>query len=69
MRVRQYQPSNVIPGMDIDTYPAVCKRIRDAGHEIGHHGDAHEAPMSLAEEASSAPFTTPSRPGRRAITG
>jgi peptidoglycan/xylan/chitin deacetylase (PgdA/CDA1 family) len=39
-----------IPGMDIDTYPAVCRRIRDAGHEIGHHGYAHEAPMPLAEE-------------------
>ncbi len=39
-----------IPGMDIDTYPAVCKQIRDSGHEIGHHGYAHEAPMALAEE-------------------
>lgn len=38
-----------IPGMDVDTYPDVCKRIRDAGHEIGHHGYAHEGPTSLAE--------------------
>ncbi|HZZ45919.1 MAG TPA: polysaccharide deacetylase family protein [Pseudonocardia sp.] len=30
-----------IPGLDVDTYPDVCRRIRDAGHEIGHHGYAH----------------------------
>ncbi|MFJ9588002.1 polysaccharide deacetylase family protein [Streptomyces acidicola] len=40
-----------IPGMDADTYPDVCKRIRDAGHEIGHHGYAHEVPTSLDEPA------------------
>ncbi|MFJ9590771.1 polysaccharide deacetylase family protein [Streptomyces acidicola] len=40
-----------IPGLDVDTYPEVCKRIRDAGHEIGHHGYAHESPTSLDEKA------------------
>ncbi|MGW6460351.1 polysaccharide deacetylase family protein [Streptomyces sp. NPDC055078] len=40
-----------IPGLDADTYPDVCKRIRDAGHEIGHHGYAHEGPTSLDEAA------------------
>ncbi len=40
-----------IPGLDVDTYPEVCKRIRDAGHEIGHHGYAHEGPTSLSEGA------------------
>jgi peptidoglycan/xylan/chitin deacetylase (PgdA/CDA1 family) len=29
----------------------VCKRIRDAGHEIGHYGYAHEGPTSLDEAA------------------
>ena len=38
-----------IPGLDVDTYPDVCKRIRDAGHEIGHHGYCHEGPTSLQE--------------------
>lgn len=42
-----------IPGLDADTYPDVCKRIRDAGHEIGHHGYAHEGPTSLDEAAES----------------
>jgi len=40
-----------IPGLDVDTYPEICKRIRDAGHEIGHHGYAHEGPTSLSEQA------------------
>jgi len=40
-----------IPGLDADTYPDVCKRIRDAGHEIGHHGYAHEGPTGLEESA------------------
>lgn len=38
-----------IPGLDAETFPDVCKRIRDAGHEIGHHGYAHEGPTSLEE--------------------
>lgn len=29
----------------------MCKRIRDGGHEIGHHGYAHEGPTSLDEAA------------------
>jgi peptidoglycan/xylan/chitin deacetylase (PgdA/CDA1 family) len=38
-----------IPGLDADTYPDICRRIRDAGHEIGHHGYAHEGPVNLDE--------------------
>lgn len=40
-----------IPGLDVDTSPDVCRRIRDAGHEIGHHGYAHEGPTALDEKA------------------
>jgi peptidoglycan-N-acetylglucosamine deacetylase len=36
-----------IPGHTIETYPEVCARIHAAGHEIGHHGYAHEAPIRL----------------------
>ena len=43
-----------IPGHTIETYPAVCERIHAAGHEIGHHGYAHEAPVGLAREAEEA---------------
>jgi len=41
-----------IPGHTIDTWPDVCRQIRAAGHEIGHHGYVHEnpTPMSLEEE-------------------
>src|SRR5699024_6024172 len=31
-----------IPGHTVETYPEICRRIRDEGHEIGAHGYAHE---------------------------
>ena len=31
-----------IPGYTADRYPHVVRAIRDAGHEIGHHGYLHE---------------------------
>ncbi len=40
-----------IPGHTIDTYPDVCRRIAEAGHEIGYHGYCHEAPSSKRDEA------------------
>ena len=43
-----------IPGHTIETYPDLCARIYAAGHEIGHHGYAHEAPVNLAREAEEA---------------
>ncbi len=33
-----------IPGHTIETYPDVCARVRDKGHEIGHHGWTRVAP-------------------------
>lgn len=39
-----------IPGHTIETYPAICRRIHEAGHEIGHHGYAHEPPVRLSRE-------------------
>lgn len=39
-----------IPGLDAETYPDMCKRVRDAGCEIGHHNYAHENPLSLGGE-------------------
>jgi len=32
-----------IPGWTVEHHPAESKRIRDAGHEIGAHGNIHEA--------------------------
>lgn len=41
-----------VPGHTLDTYPEICRRIHQAGHEIGHHGYLHEPPALLkgAEE-------------------
>lgn len=31
-----------IPGYTAERWPAICRSIRDAGHEIAHHGYLHE---------------------------
>jgi len=43
-----------IPGHTIETYPALCERIHAVGHEIAHHGYAHEAPVGLSREQEEA---------------
>jgi peptidoglycan/xylan/chitin deacetylase (PgdA/CDA1 family) len=37
------------PGHTVDTYPDLCRQIRDLGHEFGHHGYFHESPVGLDE--------------------
>lgn len=39
-----------IPGHTLETYPGECRRIADAGHEIGHHGWTHVPPNDLTRE-------------------
>lgn len=43
-----------VPGYTAERWPAVVRAIRDAGHEIGHHGylheGAHAAPDAESEE-------------------
>jgi peptidoglycan/xylan/chitin deacetylase (PgdA/CDA1 family) len=39
-----------IPGHTIETYPDLCKRVADAGHEIGLHGYAHELNALVTED-------------------
>jgi peptidoglycan/xylan/chitin deacetylase (PgdA/CDA1 family) len=43
-----------VPGYSAERWPAAIRAIRDAGHEIGHHGYLHEgshsAPDAEAEE-------------------
>jgi peptidoglycan/xylan/chitin deacetylase (PgdA/CDA1 family) len=39
-----------IPGWTVEHHPAPSKRIRDAGHEIGAHGNMHEAVSFLDAE-------------------
>jgi peptidoglycan/xylan/chitin deacetylase (PgdA/CDA1 family) len=40
------------PGHTIESFPDLCRRILDEGHEIGHHGYFHETPVNIdpAEE-------------------
>jgi peptidoglycan-N-acetylglucosamine deacetylase len=44
------QGSFFIPGHTLETYPAQCRQIFDAGHEIGHHGWTHVPPNDLTRE-------------------
>jgi peptidoglycan-N-acetylglucosamine deacetylase len=39
-----------IPGTVIGTYPEICHKIAEVGHEIGHHGWTHAPPASLSRE-------------------
>ncbi len=39
-----------IPGHSALAHPEPTKRIRDGGHEIGHHGWVHENPVLLTPE-------------------
>lgn len=36
-----------IPGHSVYAYPDLVRRIRDAGHELGHHGWVHENPQKF----------------------
>jgi peptidoglycan/xylan/chitin deacetylase (PgdA/CDA1 family) len=36
-----------VPGHTLETYPDHCRRVFDAGHEIGHHGWTHRPPATL----------------------
>ena len=38
-----------IPGHTALAYPDLVRRIRDAGHEIAHHGWVHEDPSAFSE--------------------
>jgi len=39
-----------VPGHTLETYPDQCRRVFDAGHEIGHHGWTHRPPAGLTRE-------------------
>ena len=39
-----------IPGHTLESYPASCRQVFEAGHEIGHHGWTHRTPASLGRE-------------------
>jgi peptidoglycan-N-acetylglucosamine deacetylase len=39
---RRIRATFFIPGYSAERWPAICRSIRDAGHEIAHHGYLHE---------------------------
>jgi peptidoglycan-N-acetylglucosamine deacetylase len=39
-----------VPGYTADRWPDVVREIRDAGHEIGHHGYLHEGAHAAPDE-------------------
>ena len=39
-----------IPGYTAERWPAICRAIRDAGHEIAHHGYLHEGAHGASVE-------------------
>src|SRR5215469_6943551 len=39
-----------IPGHTIESYPASCRAVALAGHEVAHHGWTHRPPASLSRE-------------------
>jgi peptidoglycan-N-acetylglucosamine deacetylase len=43
-----------IPGHTLETYPAACRAVFEAGHEIGHHGWTHVPPANLSREQEEA---------------
>jgi len=43
-----------VPGVIIGTYPEICARVVEAGHEIGHHGWSHVPPAALSREQEEA---------------
>jgi peptidoglycan/xylan/chitin deacetylase (PgdA/CDA1 family) len=38
-----------VPGWVAETYPDLARSVRDAGHEIGHHGYLHESVRGVDE--------------------
>jgi peptidoglycan/xylan/chitin deacetylase (PgdA/CDA1 family) len=39
---RRVRGTFFVPGYSAERWPAICRSIRDAGHEIAHHGYLHE---------------------------
>ncbi|MGI9616792.1 MAG: polysaccharide deacetylase family protein [Acidimicrobiales bacterium] len=51
LKDRQLPSTWFTPGHSIDTWPELCQRIADDGHELGYHGYCHEGPSSKRDEA------------------
>jgi peptidoglycan-N-acetylglucosamine deacetylase len=49
LRERGWRVTWFVPGHAIDTFPDLCARIVDEGHEVAHHGYAHEDVTALSD--------------------
>jgi len=54
MRRHGIRTSWFVPGHTIETFPAMCGQVAEAGHEIAHHGWTHQPPASLSREEEEA---------------
>jgi peptidoglycan/xylan/chitin deacetylase (PgdA/CDA1 family) len=54
--LRKHEVSSTwfIPGFTLETYPAQCASVLDAGHEIAHHGWTHMPPNDMSAEQEEA---------------
>jgi peptidoglycan/xylan/chitin deacetylase (PgdA/CDA1 family) len=50
LKARSIVSTFFVPGHTALAYPDTVLAIRDAGHEIGHHGWVHENPVTLSPE-------------------
>lgn len=47
---RDLQATFFCPGYTAERYPDMIRRVRDAGHEIAHHGYLHEAMQGMSRQ-------------------
>ena len=49
---QQVRATFFVPGYTAERWPDAVRAVRDAGHEIGHHGYLHEGAHSAPDEAT-----------------
>lgn len=57
LAARDISATFFVPGHTIETYPDECRRITDAGHEVGLHGYNHELNATLSRDDEEAILT------------
>ena len=56
---RRIRSTFFIPGYSAERWPAICRSIRDAGHEIAHHGYVHEGAHGATPDIEEARLLAP----------
>ncbi|MEI2417988.1 polysaccharide deacetylase [Orrella sp. JC864] len=62
------QSSWFIPGIVIETYPAICAEVVAGGHEVGNHGWTHAVPATMSDQDEAEGFELSNAAIRR-LTG